>query len=538
MDIVARRTELALAMGADAASGNASDFQDLCVQYTGGHGVDAVLIAAETASSIPVNLAGAIARDRGIVTAMGTVGLELERKPYYEKELDFRVSRSYGPGRYDAAYEQKGRDYPIGYVRWTETRNMEAFLRLLAEGKLDVRPLITHRFAIEDAASAYELITGRDEPSLGVLITYPPDSIPERDLHLLSRSPAPFHAEKSVAAGVLGAGAFANSTLLPAMKQAGVELVGVCAASGLHARHSGEKFGFRYSGTDGEKVVGDAAINTVVIATRNHLHAPQVLAALAAGKHVFCEKPLCLREEELAAIVRAAQGPAHGARPALMVGFNRRFAPMALRMKEFLRPIHEPLALHYRINAGYLPPDHWMNDPVQGGGRILGEVCHFVDFLMFLTGSLPVEVRTHSVTGSARYSADNVVISLRCNDGSQGTVSYLANGDRSYSKERIEVFGGGAVAVLDDFRCLELVRQDRKQIVRSRFRQDKGHRGEWQAFTSALKSGMGAPIPFDEIVAATLATLGAVESQSSGEAVPIDTAAFIRAHTSARHADS
>jgi len=311
--------------------------------------------------------------------------------------------------------------------------------------------------------------------------------------------------------------------------------VGACTANGANASHAAEKFGFSYCTTDEQEILNDPAINTVVIVTRHHLHAGQVLAALSAGKHVFCEKPLCLTEEELGAITRTCKGAERGA--LLTVGFNRRFAPMALRMKEFLKGIHDPLSLHYRVNAGPLPPDHWVNDSQQGGGRILGEVCHFIDFLTFLAGTSPIEVQTRDLTNSSQSCGDNAILSLQFADGSQGTISYLANGDRTYSKERTEVFGEGAVAVLDDFRRLELVRHGRKKVVRSRFRQDKGHRGEWEAFTTSIRSGGPSPILFDEIVATTLATLRAVESRSSGRAVPIDTPDFIRLNSD-HHPDS
>ncbi len=532
MDIVPQRVELASRMGADAGSSAAAEFRDACLQYSGGHGADAVLITAETPSSDPVNLAGAVARDRGVVVAVGTVGMGIERKLYYEKELDFRVSRSYGPGRYDAAYEQKGRDYPIGHVRWTETRNMEAFLRLLADRKLDLNSLVTHRFLIERAQGAYDLITGKaGGPFLGVLITYPGQPEESRRLELVAKASVQPAGQTSVRVGVLGAGSFATSTLLPALKKTpAVELFGVCAANGSRARHAAEKFGFRYGATDENEILSDAGLNTVVIATRHHLHARQVIAAAQAGKHVFCEKPLCLREDELSDIVRTYGKPG-STRLLLMVGFNRRFAPMAVRMKSFLDQIHEPLALHYRVNAGYIPADHWVNDPEQGGGRILGEICHFVDFLSFLAGSAPVQVQTRVLANGGQYSDDNVVISVQFANQSQGTISYLANGDRSYSKERVEVFGGGAVAVVEDFRRLELVRRGRKQVFRSRLRQDKGHRGEWEAFAAAIRAGAEAPIPFHEIVTSTLATLRVAESRSSGQPVAVDAANFIASNS-------
>jgi len=528
-DIDRGRVDLALRLGADAASESSTGFLDACMQQSGGRGVDAVLIAAQTPSSDPVNLAAEVARDRAVVVAVGTVGMALERRTFYEKELDFRVSRSYGPGRYDAAYEQKGVDYPIGYVRWTETRNMEAFLQLLADAKVDVGALITHRFPIDQAQSAYDLITGKSQQDfLGVLITYPELAEETRRVTVAWNGRAnAVAAANSVAIGLLGAGNFATSTLLPAIKRVGgVTLVGVCAANGSHSHHTAKKFGFHYSATDEDSLIGDAAINTIVVATRHHLHARQVLAALKSGKHVFCEKPLCLNEDELRDIVRVseveqAEDQQPAGKPLLMVGFNRRFAPLALRLKSFLRGIHEPLALHYRVNAGFIPADHWLNDPEQGGGRVIGEVCHFVDFLTFLVGAAPIEVQAHSLANPGKYSNDNVVSSLCFADGSQGTISYLANGDKSYSKERVEVFGGGAVAVLEDFRRLELVFRGRKQVFRSLWRQDKGHRGEWEAFITAVRTGGDSPLPLEEIVTTMLATFALEKSRSSGQPISV-----------------
>jgi predicted dehydrogenase len=535
MDLLPARAELASRLGADGVSTSVVEFKDLCLQHSQGHGADEVLITAETPSSDPVNLAAGLARDRGTVVAVGTVGMDLQRKLYYEKELDFRVSRSYGPGRYDSIYEQKGRDYPIGHVRWTETRNMEAFLVLVAEGRLDVQALITHRFPIDHARSAYQLIGSEsEEPSLGVLITYPEESAETNQnqrLQLVKPPSAVALDEKSMAIGLLGSGSFAISTLLPAMKQIGdAHLVGVCAANGSHSRHAGEKFGFAYCATDEQQIIADPDVNTIVIATRHHLHAAQVLSALKAGKHVFCEKPLCLTEGELSEIVRAYSSLTK--KTVLMVGFNRRFAPMAARMKAFLDEIHEPLAMHYRVNAGSIPLDHWVQDPELGGGRILGEVCHFVDLLTSLAGAPPIEVQARTLANTGQYADDNVVIALQFANGSQGTISYLANGDRSYSKERLEVFGGGAIAVLDDFRRLELLRRGRKQVFRSPWRQDKGHRGEWYAFAEAIRSGGELPISFEDIVSTTLSTLRIVDSVRFGGSVAVDSAAFGRANSS------
>jgi predicted dehydrogenase/threonine dehydrogenase-like Zn-dependent dehydrogenase len=527
MDIDPERVALALRLGADAAAISSTSFTDESMQISNGRGADAVLITAQTPSSDPVNLAAEVARDRAIITAVGTVGMSLERRTFYEKELDFRVSRSYGPGRYDAAYEQKGVDYPIGYVRWTETRNMEAFLRLLADGKVDVGALITHRFTIEEARSAYELINGKShEAFLGVLITYP-DVAPETTRVIaVAEKAAPAAVAKTVAIGLLGAGNFATGTLLPAIKRVGdATLIGVCAANGSHSQRAAKKFGFRYSAADEDTIINDEAINAVVIATRHNLHARQVMAAITAGKHVFCEKPLCLSETELREIVRAYESRQDdrqsSGNPLLMVGFNRRFAPLALRLKSFLREIQEPLALHYRVNAGFIPADHWLNDPEQGGGRIIGEVCHFVDFLTFLVGAAPVEIEARSLANPGQYSNDNVIGSLRFADGSQGTISYLANGDKAYSKERVEVFGGGAVAVLEDFRRLETVSQGRKQVFRSLLRQDKGHRAEWKAFVDAVRIRGDSPLSFAEIATTMLATFALDESRSTGRPISV-----------------
>jgi predicted dehydrogenase len=475
--------------------------------------VDRVLITAETSSSGPVNLASEVARDRAVVVAVGTVGMDLQRKLYYEKELDFRISRSYGPGRYDTAFEQKGRDYPIGYVRWSETRNMEAFLQLLADHKLNAGALVTHTFAIDRAVDAYDLITGKtQEPYLGVLICYSDsgDSSQPR-LHLISRPVTPRTGEVRV--GVIGAGNFSLGTLLPAMRSSeATRLVGLSASNGARARSAADKFGFEFCTSDEQEIFSDPSINTVVIATRHHLHARQVIRALEAGKHVFCEKPLCLNDSELE-VIRETYRCTNGLN--LMVGFNRRFAPMPLQMKAFLADAHSPLVMHYRINAGPLPKDHWINDPEQGGGRILGEVCHFVDLLSFMCGSVPANVTADCVPSAA--SDPDVLVSLQFSNGSLGTIHYVCSGDRTFSKERVEIFGGGSVAVLDDFRRLDLVRHGKKMSYRSRWRQDKGHHAEWQAFAESVRTSGPSPISWEEIHATTATTLQISQSLRSGQ---------------------
>jgi predicted dehydrogenase/threonine dehydrogenase-like Zn-dependent dehydrogenase len=537
LDLLDRRANLAIQSGADAATTAPEEFRALCIQKTAGVGVDSVLITAETPSSDPVNLAAEIARDRAIVVSVGTVGMDLQRKLYYEKELDFRVSRSYGPGRYDTAYEQKGRDYPIGHVRWTETRNMEAFLRLIAEGKLDLKSLITHRFVMEDAARAYDLITGRaKEPSLGILLTYSEaeigaDSAVAEKVILRSAIASRVAVTTfEVGMGVLGAGNFAQNILLPALKSISqVSFVSVCNATGPRSQSAGEKFGFARAADSEDEILSNPEISAILIATRHHLHGRQVLAALEAGKSVFCEKPLCLSEDELSDIVRGVSrsNAAPGRAPLLMVGFNRRFAPMSLQLKNFLDEIHESLSLHYRVNAGYIPADHWVNDPEIGGGRIRGEVCHFVDFLCFLAGACPIEVQGHTVANPGQYSLDNVVAHLKFPNGTLGTITYMANGDKTASKERLEIFGGGSVAILEDFRVLELVRNGRKKIVRARLGQDKGHKAEMEAFVDALRGKIPPPIPFAEIVGSTLATLRLHNSCQVGGPLQVDPNEFM-----------
>ena len=495
---------------------------------TRGKGMDAVLICADTPSADPVELAGAIARDRGKVVAVGSVGLKLPRKVYYEKELSFINSRSYGPGRYDPTYEQEGQDYPIGYVRWTEGRNMEAFVELLASSRLDVKPLITHRFPIERAPEAYELITGKaKEPFLGVILTYPGAS--ESSISL-SSAPASRIIQyevreagqvSSVKLGVLGAGNFASAVMLPVLKKmTGIEMLGVASASGVSAAQAARRFGFRYATSQESDVLSDPSINTVAILTRHHLHASQVISALDAGKNVFCEKPLALTREELediaATLVRINEKQDEVV-PLLMVGFNRRFSPMAKKLQAFLADRHEPLVAHYRVNAGYIPPTHWVQDPAQGGGRIIGEGCHFVDFLTYLVGAPPVSVVGQAMSDNGHYQGDNVVLTFTFADGSVGTLTYLANGDKAFPKERVEVFAEGRVAVLDDFRALEMVRDGKRDSYRSRLRQDKGHAGEWQALIAAISAGGPPPIPYDHIIGVTQATFAAVEALRNNE---------------------
>ncbi|MBW3536018.1 MAG: zinc-binding dehydrogenase, partial [Gemmatimonadetes bacterium] len=529
VDLDPSRVALARELGADVAlvSGQGEDASAAARALTGGLGVDAALVTAATPSTAPVELAAELCRDRGRVVVVGAVGMDLPRPPFYEKELSFRVSRSYGPGRYDPTYEEGGVDYPIGYVRWTQNRNLGAFLEQVARGAVSVEPLVTHRFAIAEAASAYALITEGDEPSLGVLITYPQGPMPaeDRPARRVEMEGAVAPAGDVPGVALVGAGAFATATLLPAMKDAGgLGFVGVCTATGASAHHAAKKFGFRYATTEVEELLADPGVDVVAVATRHHLHAPQIVAALEEGKHVFCEKPPALDEDGLADVVRAH---ASAGDRLLAVGYNRRFAPMAVAMREALAGAGEPLMVHARVNAGFIPPDHWTQDPAVGGGRIIGEGCHFVDLLAFLTGSLPVRVSARGVADGGRYREDNVVLTLDFADGSVGSVTYVASGDRGLGKERVEAFGGGVAAALDDWRRLDVHRGGKRTGETSRLRQDKGHRGEWEALARALREGGRPPIALESLVATSLATFGAVRSHRSGEAEAIAAAGFI-----------
>ena len=536
IDLMQQRADVALSLAADRATASRESFADLCREETHGQGADCIIITADSESSDPVNLAAKVARDRAKVVAVGAIGMEIDRRLYYAKELDFRVSRSYGPGRYDSAYEQQGRDYPIGYVRWTETRNMEAFLELVADGKIKLQPLITHRFSLESAEAAYDLITDKTaRGSLGVVLTYAAENSPATAFDL-PRAPGG-KTDSKPSLSLIGAGNFATSTLLPALQKIdGSNLRGICSLSGLHAHHAAKRFGFQYCTTDEGQLIGDAQCDAIIIATRHHLHASQIIAAIRAGKHVFCEKPLCIHEPDLAEIVH--EYLIASPQRVLAVGFNRRFAPLTRQLKSFFSAIHEPLALHYRVNGGSLPPDHWLNDPHQGGGRILGELCHFVDVLIFLTGCNPVKVYGRSLPQTRVDSGESVSVLIEFENGSQATINYLTNGDRAFSKERLEVFGGGSAAVLENFRSLELVQHGRKRVMRSHWRQDKGHKAELCAFLDAIKDPTKMPIPLLDIIATTLTTFAVKNSLSTGQPVEVNVSGFLRSVATAQTATS
>ncbi len=516
VDVAPDKVELARSLGADDACvrGDESLVQRARA-FSFGRGADAILITAATSSSDPVQLAPQLARDRAVVVAVGLVGMDVPRNAYYEKELALRLSRSYGPGRYDRTYEEQGIDYPVGYVRWTEQRNMEGFLQLVAEGKLEPSKLVTHRFAIEDAERAYAVVTGETkEPSLGILLGYGEGAEPKTRVPIATPSAGPT-PHKSVRLGVVGAGNFARSVLLPQLKKLGdVELRGVATASGPSAQQTAARFGFGFAASDWRQVVEDPEVNAVLIATRHDLHPAVAAAALRAGKAVFVEKPLALTEEELQDVLAAQRESGRQ----LLVGFNRRFSPAAARLRAFFGERHGPLSMTYRVNAGAVAPGSWVLDPRQGGGRLIGEVCHMVDLLSYVAG---VPVSRVYAQALAAQGADDVSLHLTFSDGSLGTVAYASGGDRSMPKERLEVLGGGKAAVLDDFVRLDLHQAGRVSTP-LKGTQDKGHAAELRAFVSAIAAG--APSPIDPEVAAhvTRVTFAAVESARTGLPVELE----------------
>lgn len=517
----ADRRDLATRLGY-VALGDEKQLEDRVLEVSAGRGVDVVIVAAATSDSGPIALAARIARDRGAVVALGAVGLDIPRPDFYSKELRFHVSRSYGPGRYDPFYEELAIDYPPAYVRWTEGRNIEAFAQLIAGGAVNVAPLISHRFPIEDAVQAHDLITGkRDERFLGVVLTFAGDAALERRVELTRTSRPP--VLDAVGVGMLGAGNFATSVLLPALKKIrGAVPTGIATATGASSEHAGRRFGFRFAATDLAEVVKDPDTDAVIVATRHHLHAGQVLAAIEGGKHVYCEKPLCLSADELAQIAAAAEGSPD---VLVTVGYNRRFSELSANLKRFVCRAGEPMTINYRVNAGEIPSDHWIHDPAQGGGRIVGESCHFIDYLLFLTDAMPVRVFASGAKNTARYRDDNVAITIELSDGSVGMVTYTAAGDRSFSKERIEVFSGGRVGVLDDFRTLELSSGGKRSRSRKLLRQDKGHEASLRCFADVIRAG-GEHVPFQHVVQGTLATFAARDSLHTGD--PIDVRGEIR----------
>jgi polar amino acid transport system substrate-binding protein len=509
LDLDQSRVSLALELGADKAIVSNDEAANEIDAWTRGYGADAVLITAATDSNQPIELAASVSRLKGRVIVVGMTGMDIPRAPFFSRELKLIISMSYGPGRYDPEYEERGQDYPLPYVRWTEKRNIESFLELIGDGRVNVERLTTHRFPIAEADRAYQLISGDlQEANLGVVLSYDPEAPVLRKISLGAATPVR-KSEKSVVLGVIGAGGYVPPMLLPHFKSEGVEFRSVATASGISAHDVGKKFGFAYAVSSVDEVLDDANINLVVIGTRHDTHAELARAALERNKHVFVEKPLALNDQQLGSVLEAVAGsPAK-----LMVGYNRRFSPLAQRAKEYFSNSEAPLSILYRVNAGRLPKEHWAQNAEEGGGRIVGEVCHFIDLMQYLTGALPASVFAESITSKSGkiVDADSIFITLRFADGSNGTVAYLSEGDRALAKERVEIYGGGRVFVLDDFRRATLYKDGREEQVTLKT-QDKGQQAQVRAVCTSVLEGGPALISIDDLAATSRATFRVLDS--------------------------
>lgn len=512
-DLDPAKLELAKSLGADAVGLGSP--KEAVRAFAGVHGVDAVVITAATDSNEPIEFAADLARVKGRIVLVGVSGLNIPRPPFFTKELEFTVSGSLGPGRWDTQYEEKGIDYPFGHVRWTAQRNMEAVLDVIAQGRLPVEKLTTHRFPVERAADAYDLITKSTEPYLGVLLTYPPaGEVRRRRMQL--RAPK-VETDGELGVSVVGAGNFARLVLLPALARLGakdVKLRGLCSARGLNAQQSGQKLGFEYAATDLDEVLADASTQAVFLVTRHDQHAEQIIACLRAGKHVFVEKPLCIREEELETI-RATVDELGDDCPMIMVGFNRRFAKGTEVLKSHFAGV-SPVSASFRFVAGELPAGTWPQDEDVGGGRIVGEACHAIDTVTALVGSPPVRVYAESTgsTGGVETTDDRVFITLRHANGAVSNVSYQAGGDKGGPRERIELFGGGRTATMNDWGDAELWRSGKREKASGGH--DKGHASELRAFFQAMRAGSDWPISWEDLDGVAWASLAAVRSLREG----------------------
>jgi polar amino acid transport system substrate-binding protein len=510
IDLDEKKIELAKESGSDDGCAPDAEAKRRVLDWSRGRGADAVLITAATASNEPVELAGEISRQKGRVIVVGAVGLNVPRSTFYDRELTFRISKSYGPGRYDPEYEERGHDYPLPYVRWTEGRNIEAFLDLIASGGVNVERLITHRFQLEQTEDAYKLITGAtSEPYIGVVLKYDP----ERELESrIAVAPGKLSAAGAVRIGMIGAGGYGKGVLLPLFKSAGAELRSIATASGVSAREVAARFAFAACVSNAGEVIADEETNLIVIASRHANHAELAERALESGRHVFVEKPLALNDQQLDRVLNAAAN----SKGQLMVGFNRRFSPLAIAARDFFSN-QPPLSISYRINAGRVLPGHWAQDEAEGGGRIIGEVCHFIDFAQFMTGSLTTRVFAEAIASDHANvtSEDSVFITLRTADGSNVSIAYLAEGDSALPKERIEIFGGGKSFVIDDFKSATAYANGRENVTKLRA-QDKGQPNEIRAVFAVVREGKPAPIALEDLAATTRATFIIRQSLRTG----------------------
>jgi len=523
MDVASRNFDLALTLGCDRCAISNEDAVLEAQSFTRGYGADAVMITAATTSNQPVELAIQCARKRGTVVAVGAVGMNIPRSPFYEKEINFRMSCSYGPGRYDPDYEERGQDYPLGFVRWTENRNMEAALDMMAQRKLNVGALITHRIPVEESLRAYDIITGKvQERYLGILIQYSATSEPIA----LSRRVELRASERTASGrrpvlGFIGAGNFTQSTLLPPLLKLAPRLRGLATGKPVNAKNTAKKYHFEFCATDASEIIHDKEVNLVFVTSRHDSHARYVAEALRAGKSVFVEKPPALSREELEAILSAYdEAERAGTAPLLMVGYNRRFSEPVRAIQRLFAGRTEPLAMHYRVNAGFTPLTHWMQHPDQGG-RLIGEGGHFIDVMQFLCGARPTSAYAVAPADRARrYNHDNVLVSLTCADGSVGTIHYLANGANAVEKEYLEVFGDSKTARMWNFKKLECA-VGRKKSTTS-FSGGKGHAEEMKALLDGFESGAGSPISIESLAATSRATFAVMESLRTGRVVPVE----------------
>ena len=513
IDVAPRNFDLALMLGCDRCVISNPDAVLEAQSFTRGYGADAVVITAATTSNKPVELAIECARKRGTVVAVGTVGMNIPRSPFYEKEINFRISCSYGPGRYDPDYEERGQDYPLGFVRWTENRNMEAVLDMMAQRKLNVGALITHKIPVEQSLRAYEIITGEVKESyLGILIQYAdPGELTRGSRRIELRTSERTSPAQRAVLGFIGAGNFTQSVLMPPLLKLAPRLRGLAATKPVNAKTTAEKYKFEFCATDATEIIHDKDVNLVFVTTRHDSHARYAAEALRAGKSVFVEKPLALNNEELDAILGAyVDAEQAGRAPFVMVGYNRRFSEPVRAIQQLFARRTEPLAMHYRVNAGLTPQTHWMQHPDQGG-RFIGEGGHFIDVMQFLCGALPTSVYAVAPTDSTRrYNNDNVLISITFADGSVGTIHYLANGANAVEKEYLEVFGDSRTARMWNFKKLDCA-VGRKKSSTS-FSGDKGHAAEMTALLENFESGTGSPTRIDSLVATSRTTFAAMES--------------------------
>lgn len=504
-DFDAGRVALARKFGIEAYDlSSGLDPVEQALVFSGGQGVDGVLITAATKSNDVVSQAAQMCRQRGRIVLTGVVGLDLDRNDFYEKELSFQVSCSYGPGRYDPLYEEAGQDYPLGFVRWTEQRNFGAALHLMADGKLDVTALLSRRVPLLRASEAYDAL--KDPGNIGILVEYPVENdVAVLTKPVISLAPLPLKAAGRAVIGLIGAGSFTMAQVLPALKLTEARLKWVASAQGVSASHAQKKFQIENATTDYRNILNDPEVNAVIITTRHNSHAHFVKEALQAGKHVFVEKPLCLDKVELDGICRVYDDACkrENRQLIMMVGFNRRFSPLTDILKKQLSSRVGAASFIYTINAGKIPADHWTQDRAVGGGRIVGEACHFIDYLSYLAGAEVVDV--HAV-GTETSTHDTAAIALRFADGSVGQINYFANGSKAFPKERCEAFFDGEIFQIDNFRRLKSFGGSGGKML---WRQDKGHKAEFLAFVGAVADGLPPPISFSSIINAMEASLQA-----------------------------